>query len=125
MRRILNFLITVLILFLAGKFFPANVHTDSFGWLMLAAALIWVVSTVVALIFIAIMVAGAYYESAIWIILPIIGIFFSEIIAILLLSKWLDGFYVSGFWTALLLSLLISIFSISKPQNRESNPFND
>ncbi len=114
MRRILNFLITVLILFLASHFFPAHVHADSFGWLLLAAVLIWIVGTAIALLLVLIMAAGAALESVTWVIIPLIGIFFSEIIAILLLSKWLSGFWVSGFWTAALLSLCITMFSISK-----------
>ena len=120
MRRILNFLITVLILFLASHFFPAHVRADSFGWLLLAAVLIWIVSTGIALLFVLLMAAGAALESVTWVILPLIGIFFSEIIAILLLSKWLGGFWVSGFWTAALLSLCITIFSIGKKSDESS-----
>ena len=119
MRRILNFLITALVLFLAGKFFPANVWTESFGWLMLTTLLIWVVSSAIALLFVIVTVAGIYYESAAWVIVSIIGILFSTTITILLLSKWLSGFHVSGFWTALLLSLVISIFSFRKPSETE------
>ena len=120
MRRILNFLITVLILFLASHFFPAHVHADSFGWLLLAAVLIWVVSTCIALMFFLMLAAGAALESVAWMILPLIGIFFSEIIAILLLSKWLSGFWVSGFWVAALLSICITILSIGKKSEDSS-----
>ena len=111
MRRILNFLITVLILFLASHFFPAHVHADSFGWLLLAAVLIWVVSTCIALMFFLMLAAGAALESVAWI---------SEIIAILLLSKWLSGFWVSGFWVAALLSICITILSIGKKSEDSS-----
>ena len=120
MKRILNFLITVLILFFAGKFFPANVRIDNFGWLLLTAALIWVVYTLVVLSFIAIMTIGAYYYNIFWVIISIIGIIFSDIITILLLCKWLSGFYVSGFWTAFLLSFIFSLFYLSEPSKTEA-----
>ena len=117
MRRILNFLLTVLVLFVASHYFPACVRADSFGWLLLAAALIWVVAIEVAKLFIALAVVGGCCGSITWIVLSIIGVSFSGIIAILLLSKWLPGFWVSGFWTALLLSLVISAISISEPED--------
>ena len=119
MKRLWYFIVIALILYFANRFFPANVRVDNTGWLLLTTVLIWAVSLIVATLFALVMVAGAVFESVTLVLLPIIGIFLSETIAILLLSSWLSGFWVSGFWTAAIISLCISIFSVGDPY--ESN----
>ena len=59
MRRILNFFVTMLILFLASRWFPAHVQIDGFGALALTTLLLWLVGTLVALAFTGVMVPSS------------------------------------------------------------------
>lgn len=110
MERILNFMVTVVILTLACYFFPDNVWVENFGWLLLTAPLIWIVSDALALLFVPLTYARAraFFDSTPLIAMSLIGIF-SGTIAILLLDSWFDGFYVSGFWAAFLLAIIIPV----------------
>lgn len=119
MRRILNFFVTMLILFLASRWFPAHVQIDGFGALALTTLLLWLVGTLVALAFTGVMVIGAVFDSMAWIAVSVIGLLCSNVIAILILSALMTTFTVSGFWAALLLSLCMSLFTFSEPSRND------
>ena len=120
MRRVINLLITMLILFLSSVLFPANVRIEGFWNLLLVAFLIWALSAAIAYAIILIFAVGVLFENAAWVIVSFVALLFTNVIAILLLSRWMSSFYVSGFWMALLLSVVISLFSLSSPERRES-----
>ena len=117
MRTILNLVIGGLVLWAASRLFPATVQINGTGTLILATVLIWVVSFAVALICILIAGIGAVFENWIWIIIGIILVFFSDIIAMTILSKNLDGFMVVGFWPKVLLSICFALFHLRAPSS--------
>ena len=97
MRRILNFIITGVILWIAAKFFPPYVQIDSFGTLILATFLLWIIELVIAAICLLLGAAGAALESIFLIIACIAIILFADVIAFSVLSAKLAGFMVNGF----------------------------
>ena len=105
MRRILNFFITGLILFVANQLFPNVVQIDSLGTLILAAVLFWLIGIAVVIVCAVIMFVGLFFDNPLWVIVGFVAIFFIHVIALSILSATLSGFAVIGFWPKVLLSL--------------------
>jgi len=116
MRTLLNLFANAIVLFLASLLFPSVVVICSLRALILAAALIWVISIVVVLSSLLITGLGIIYPDPFWIIIGIIAVFFAEVIALSILSNTLDGFAVIGFWPKVLLAIcLTACHNISDP----------
>lgn len=112
MRRILNFIITGFILWIAAKFFPPYVQIDNFGVLALATLLIWVVEVIIAVICVLLLAAGAAIENIPIIIIAFAVLVFTDVITFSILSTHLDGFLVNGFWTKVVLSICCNALTI-------------
>ncbi len=115
MRRILNFFITGLILFVANQLFPNVVRIDSLGTLILAAILFWLIGIAVVIVCAAIMFVGLFFDNPLWVIVGFVAIFFIHVIALSILSAALGGFAVIGFWPKVLLSLAYSMLALDNP----------
>lgn len=117
MRRILNFIITGFILWIAAKFFPPYVQIDGFGTLIIATILLWIIEVVLAGLILLLLAAAAALESGLLAVICIIVLLFADIIAFSVLSAKLPGFAVNGFWTKAVLSLCCSVLTISKSKD--------
>ena len=115
MRRILNFFITGLILFVANQLFPNVVQIDSLGTLILAAVLFWLIGIAVVIVCAVIMIVGLFFDNPLWVIVGFVAIFFIHVIALSILSATLSGFAVIGFWPKVLLSLAYSMLALDNP----------
>lgn len=115
MRRILNFFIMGLILWVATNFFPTHVQIKNFGVLALAVILFWVIEIAITILCLFIMAFGAAFERAFWIILSAIILIACEFIAIYILDANLDGFTVIGFWPKAIIALTYSLLHIKAP----------
>ncbi len=116
MRRILNFIITGFILWIASNFFQPYVQIDSLGTLILATFLIWIIEAIIVGICLLLLAVAAATESWLLIIVCLGIALFIDIIAFSILSAKLPGFAVNGFWTKAVLSLCCSVLTISKPK---------
>jgi uncharacterized membrane protein YvlD (DUF360 family) len=114
---ILNLLIDGLILWAGSKIAPDVVQIGGFGTLVLATVLLSVVTFLVMLACLAIAGIGALCENLAWAIIGVVAVFFSGIIAMSLLSSWLPGFAIIGFWPKAIIAICFSIFELSKPKN--------
>ena len=117
MRTLLNLAITGVILWIASSLFPATVQIDSIKTLALATFLIWIISSMIAFLCAFMAVIGMAFEKWVWVILSVIFIFFSEVIAMTILSNDLGGFMIVGFWPKVLLSICFSIMHLSAPSD--------
>ena len=124
MKNIINLFLGGLVLWVAWQFFPAVVQIDSFGKLVLATLLLWVITLVIDLVCVLLMgagvigmVAGGFPGVAI-ILVAIVLSLFAEIIAMTILSNNLDGFTIIGFWPKLLLAICFSVFHIEPKRNQ-------
>lgn len=121
MRRILNFFITGLILFVANQLFPDVIQIDSLGTLILAAILFWLIGIAVVIVCAAIMFVGLFFDNPLWVIVGFVAIFFIHVIALSILSATLGGFAVIGFWPKVLLSLAYSMLALGSPSTNNSD----
>ncbi|MBR1875060.1 hypothetical protein IJ798_01635 [Candidatus Saccharibacteria bacterium] len=111
-RQIVNFIITGLILYLAVELFPEVVIIDNMRTLIAATFLLFVAEIVVVFAILIFMLFSIFTQNYVGIITGFIGIFFGEILALSLLSGWLSGFMVVGFWPKFWLALALSVFKI-------------
>ena len=111
---ILNLIIDGLILWAGTKIAPDVVQIEGTGTLILATVLLTVITTVVALVCVAIMGIGAACENVTWTIIGLVAVFFSNVIAMWLLSMWLPGFAIVGFWPKVLISICCSLLELSR-----------
>ncbi len=119
MKGVANFIITFVILWIAAYFFPNVVHVDSIRTLIIATLLLFLAEAVVVIILFIATIFSIMMLDWYAIIGTIIGIFFAEILALSLLSAWIPGFYIVGFWPKMLLALAFSIFRIPSNQSND------
>jgi hypothetical protein len=112
MRKIINFLLTMLILWVGSQYFNPYVHIDLTKTLIIATVLMFAMSIAFGYI----MVFSALLTPILIGCLPLLISFimapFLKIIELCLLNKYLVGFHIYGFWTYVLLGVIMFIFSI-------------
>lgn len=103
MSGILQFLLSGLAVLLSAYLLP-GVDVDNYGYALLAAAVISLTNMVVKPILIILTIP---------ITVLTLGLFLLVInaIVILLVDFFVPGFYVDGFWWALVFSLILSVFN--------------
>jgi hypothetical protein len=113
-RRVINFIFIGLIFWAASTFFPNAVSIDSNSTLILATALMFVMGLIFSFIFItsfALIPLGIGCLTTPFVL--IIGLFFNPI-RLLLLPHFLSGFQIHGFWTYVVLSIILWMFTSKK-----------
>ena len=116
LRLILNFFITCLILFLASLWCPQFVYVGNFLGAMIVVFLLVLIELALKFLGWLIALIGAEFDNCLWVIIGFFILVFAKIGGLMWLSYKLDYFWISGFWTALVLSILFSVFSIKKPE---------
>jgi putative membrane protein len=103
MNWIIRFLLNGLAVFLAAYLLP-NVDVDGYGTALIVALILSIANIIVKPILIVLTIP---------ITIVTLGLFLLVInaIIILLVDYLVEGFYVDGFWWALLFSLILSIFN--------------
>ena len=114
---ILNLIIDGLILWAGTKIAPEVVQIDGFGTLVLVTILLTIVTALVALGCALTAGIGAACDNIVWTIIGVVAIFFSGIIAMSLLSNWLPGFNIVGFWPKAIIAICFSIFELSSKKD--------
>lgn len=125
MKSLLNFVLVGFILYVASCLFPETVQIDGFWTLVLATVLFEVVSLFIGVICIVAVAIGATFKNALWIIIGIIVLLFSEVITMYALSNFLDGFTIDGFWPKVLLSVCFVSLGLMFRKKREDHTTNN
>lgn len=105
MNWIIRFLLNGLAIFLTAYLLPNDaVHVDGYGTALIVALILSIANIIVKPILIVLTIP---------ITIVTLGLFLLAInaIIILMVDYLVDGFYVDGFWWALLFSLILSIFN--------------
>lgn len=118
MNLIVRFLLNGLAVFLTAYLLPDDaVHVDGFGTALIVALILSIANIIVKPVLIILTIP---------ITIITLGLFLLAInaIIILLVDSIVDGFYIDGFWWALLFSLILSIFNsifddLSKDKKRD------
>lgn len=110
---ILNLIIDGLVLWAGTKIAPNVVQIDGFGTLVLATILLAVITLGVAFACVAVIGVSAACGSGTGIVIGIIAAFLSDVIAMALLSSWLPGFAIIGFWPKAIIAICFAIFERS------------
>lgn len=123
-RNIANFFMDVLLLHLASRFFPDCCRIAGWKCLLISTLVIWGITALIifAVCIVAVIGAGIFNNPFI-ILVAIIVVLLSPTLAILALSYLEIGFWVNGFWTALIIGVCSCIFSFRKPEREESSSF--
>lgn len=119
MRNIINFLATFAVLWIGSTFFGEYIQIQDIKTLIIATIFMfvidWIFSILVGLSALLIPIG----IGCITIIPLILAAFVLTPIKLMLLSKYLGGFMINGFWTYLALTVILSIFNIDS--NSSSN----
>jgi putative membrane protein len=105
MNWIIRFLLNGLAIFLTAYLLPEHaVHVDGYGTALIVALILSIANIIVKPILIILTIP---------ITIITLGLFLLAINAIIILfvDYLVDGFYIDGFWWALLFSLILSIFN--------------
>ena len=121
MRQIVNFFIVGLILWISTHAFPEYVQIDGGSTLILATLLFFVVTALVILgiVFVVIVVLDDLPTMAF--VTLIVAMLLGGPIALTILSKYLNGFNVVGFWPKVLISFACAFFTISTKHQNQSD----
>ena len=121
LRWIANLLISGLILWGASKLLPEKVIIDDFTTLLVATISIWVVNIIINTLASAMVIGGIFLDGCgcCWLIVGIFILAFSKIITLVILSAYLPGFIIKGFWLKVVIAILCSMFSINAPSRPE------
>lgn len=130
MRNLWNLFVTGLCLWAAARLFPDVVQIDGLSTVVIATLLLYVVTTIVCitvmLLLFGILFAGAagYWNpialTVITIVVVIIIAIFTEVIALGILTRYLPGFAIIGFWPKAGIAFVNSIVTVpAEKQNRD------
>jgi len=119
MKQIFNFIITGVILYLASVYFSDVVQIADMKSLILATILLFIAEIIVVIVLFVMMAVSLFSGNWGGLIIIAIAICFAEILALTLVSAWLPGVTITGFWTKFLLAFALSIFRI--PDKEDDN----
>ena len=121
-RNIVNFFIDVLILNLASCFFPDCCRIAGWKCLLISTLVIWGITMLIILaMYIVAAIGVGIFNNPLIILVAIIVVLLSPTLSILALSYLEIGFWVNGFWTALIIGACTCVFSFRKPEREESS----
>lgn len=114
MRTIFNLFINCLVFWVSSLLFPKCVQISNFKTLVIAVVLIWLVTLMIDLCGMMATIVGVVVVNPLLAVFSIIFVLFSDIIAMAILSSYLEGFMIVGFWPKFLLALCCSLLHCRK-----------
>ncbi len=117
-RQILNFFILGIVIWIASLLFPENIKFSGFPAIILTTLLVYFIETLLILGVFLGLAALKIRRLAVWIIILVFFALFGMTASFLIVAYLYDGFSVSGFWSAFLLALGCSIFTVSIKPNQ-------
>lgn len=112
MRRIINFFLTLLVLWAGSHFFSSNISINSTQTLILATILMFGMTIIYGIIMLVSAALTPVLVGCLPLIISVILSPFLNLIELILLNKYLPGFHIYGTWTYILLTIIMMIFSI-------------
>lgn len=118
LKQLVNFVITGAVLYVASRAFPSVVIIDGWGALILATLLLSIAEFIVAIAVLALMFISVFTQNWAGVVVGFIALFFGGIIALSLLSAWIPGFMVVGFWPKFMLAFALSALRVPDDDKR-------
>ena len=119
MKTILNFFLILLVFYIGNKCFPEYIYIEDTKTLIIATLFMFVLSWLYGLLLLtSVLSIIAFVGCLTTPILILFGIFLTPI-KLLLLTNFLPGFTIHGFWTYVLLTVCLSIFSFSTSKSKK------
>ena len=114
LRVHLNLTVPVLygiVLFGSAKLAPRTVQIDSTRTLIIASALIWIVSLIFAAIGMGAILAGALSLNAAILVAGTMMMAMANLLAIIILSDDMDGFAIIGYWPKMIIAVCFAFIN--------------
>ncbi|MNV39095.1 Membrane protein of unknown function [compost metagenome] len=119
-RNIINLLVTIGIFWAGMTYYPEHVHIQDNKTLILAALMMFVIGYLFSwLMLISFGLIAVGIGCLTTIAMVIVGLFLTPV-KLWLLSNYLPGFEINGIWTYVILTVILSIFSIKARSNTTS-----
>jgi len=118
MRNILNLLLTGVVFWVGNEYFNEYISILDTKTLIIATLLMFGIGYLFSWLMLISMTSIVVGIGCITTPILFLAIFILTPIKLLLLDKYLVGFNINGFWTYILLTIALSIFSISVKTNR-------
>ncbi|MFE5321614.1 hypothetical protein ACFQ88_23190 [Paenibacillus sp. NPDC056579] len=119
MRNLLNLLVTLLVFWIGNQYFNQYISISDTKTLILATVLMFVISLIYGLLltisFVSIVVGIGCLTTPLLIAASLV----LTPIKLLLLDKYLSGFDIHGFWTYVILTIVLSIFTVKVKSKSE------
>lgn len=125
MRKIINLVITFVVLWVAQHYFADHVQIADNKTLIIATLAIFLMNVAFGWmmgISIMLMFVGIGFLTT-----PLLFLtaFVLKPIELAIINAMLPGFHISGFWTFILLGFALNLFSIKAPKTADNNVNND
>ncbi|WP_411830229.1 phage holin family protein [Paenibacillus alba] len=111
MRNLLNLLVTLIVFWIGSEYFSQYISIADTKTLILASILMFVISFLYSLMLAASMLSIVVGIGCLTTPLLILASIILTPIKLWLLDRYLSGFEVHGFWTYVVLSVVLSIFT--------------
>jgi uncharacterized membrane protein YvlD (DUF360 family) len=112
MRKIINFLLTMFVLWVGSQYFYPYIRIDSTKTLIIATVLMFAMSIAFGYIMLLSAFLTPILIGCLPLLITVILVPFLKIIELWILNKYLVGFHIYGFGTYVLLGVIMFIFSI-------------
>lgn len=121
MRNIINVIITFALFWLGSTYFPESAHIVDTKTLILATILMFVIGYIFSwLFFVSCLLIPLGIGCLTTIVLFLAAIIITPI-KLWILTHYLPGFEVHGFWTYVVFTVALSLFTIKRPETKKSN----
>jgi hypothetical protein len=116
----MNLIIGAIILCAASRLFPETVQVSNARTLIIAILLLALVTFLIAIICLILILVGVSTGSLSFTCIGIVAALFANVIAMYVISNYLPGFNIVGFWPKVLLAICFSTFRINITRGKTS-----
>ncbi|WP_168928895.1 phage holin family protein [Paenibacillus dokdonensis] len=119
MRNLLNLLVTFLVFWCGSQNFNQYISISDTQTLILATVLMFVISFIYVFLLTVSMISIVIGIGCLTTPLLVAASLVLTPIKLWLLDKYLTGFEIHGFWTYVILAIILSIFTVKVKSNKE------
>lgn len=112
MRNIINLLLTMLVLWIGTNYFHQYIQIDSNQIIVIVSLLMFAFDMIYGWILMLSAISSTVLIGCVPFILGVIAMPFLDFIKLYILTKNLNGFVINGFWTYVILVLILSMFKL-------------
>jgi uncharacterized membrane protein YvlD (DUF360 family) len=121
LKNLLNLLVTLLVFWLGNQYFNSYISIADTKTLIIAAVLMFVISLIYGFLLGVSMISIVIGIGCLTTPLLIAASLVLTPIKLWLLDKFLPGFEIHGFWTYVILTILLSIFTVKASDKKQEN----